>query len=168
MAQVSRCTSHLRQIGLAYRMYREDYDQYPGPQGITLGSYVRDRRILFCPEDNSIRTMGAASSYRFRATVPPDFTPLAGMVEIDSSIVLTGCQHHLEQQQRVLKGDNTRLTPPRYPFHLVLRAGGPVERIHLSRVKRFLDTGQRRVLRTLYPGEPGYAEVSVSRGEPDE
>lgn len=159
-ARVARCTSHLRQIGLAYALYRDDFDQYPDPREITRGSYLSDPRVLFCPEDTTIAVLGAASSYRFRDNVPPDFTPLAGASDLDPNVVLVGCQHHLGQQVIVLKGDNTRLTPPEYPFHLVLRADGSVERIHLGRVRKFFyQLNERLILRSLYPGEPGYEEV---------
>jgi prepilin-type N-terminal cleavage/methylation domain-containing protein len=159
VGQVARCMAHLRQIGIAYQMYREDYGAYPDPRAITLGPSLLDRRLLFCPEDRTIMPLGAASSYRFRATVPPDFIPLAGATDVDPNIVLIGCAHHLGQREVVLKGDNTRLTPPVYPFHLVLRAGGQVERIPLSRVRQFFQKEDRPVLRTLYPGEPGYEDV---------
>jgi type II secretory pathway pseudopilin PulG len=166
MARIARCTSHLRQIGMAYGMYHQDYGQYPGPWEITQGTYVRDNRILFCPEDTTIAVTGAASSYRFRDEVPPDFTPLSGVSDLDPRVVLAGCQHHLGQQVVVLKGDNTRLTPPQYPFHLVLRAGGTVDRIHLSHVRKFFQAGEEPVLQTLYPGEPGYESGKVMASVP--
>jgi type II secretory pathway pseudopilin PulG len=161
MARVSRCTSHLRQIGLAYGMYQQDHGQYPDPQAITMGTYVKDNRILFCPEDTTVAVLGAASSYRYRDKVPPEFTPLAETADLDPNIVLAGCQHHLGQQVIVLKGDDTRLTPPEFPFHLVLRAGGNVERIHLSQIRKFFQSGEQPILQTLYPGEPGYESGRV-------
>ena len=74
-------------------------------------------------------------------------------------MVLASCEHHLDQHVIVLKGDNTRTLPPRYPYHLVLRADGSVERVPLSRIHRFVRREDLPILETLYPGEPGYDRV---------
>jgi type II secretory pathway pseudopilin PulG len=156
MGQVTRCSAHLRQIGVAYRMYRDDYGYYPDPLAVTRAPYIGDRRILYCPEDSTIAELQTASSYRFRLTVPPDYALVTRLSDLDASVVLASCEHHLGQRTKVSKGDQAHLTPPAYPYHLVLRAGGQVERILLSRVRQFFQSAERPVLRTLYPDEPGY------------
>jgi hypothetical protein len=167
--QVARCSAHLRQIGVVYQMYRDDYGSYPDPIAVTRPPYVRDRRLLFCPEDRTVAELQTASSYRFRLTIPPDYKLITRIPELDPDAVLVSCQHHLGQQTKVRKGDNAELTPPTYPYHLVLRAGGQVERVPLSRVRQFFPSGERPVLRTLYPGEPGYETArTASRSQPSE
>lgn len=158
MARVAACTSNLRQIGMAYKLYLADYGGYPSPHQFTGSPYVANRRILFCPEDHDLAVTGAASSYRFRLQVPPNFTLITAAPELDPNIVLAGCAHHTGQQLTALHGDH-RPIPPAYAFHLVLRAGGDVERVPLSRVRRFFQGSGRPVLQTLYPGEPGYAQA---------
>lgn len=44
------CISNLRQIGLAMRMYRDDYDELP-PYLSKVYPYVRKRRLFVCPVD---------------------------------------------------------------------------------------------------------------------
>jgi type II secretory pathway pseudopilin PulG len=144
-ASVSRCFSHLRQIELAYQMYLADYDRYPRPSAITTGFYLEDRRLLFCPEDTSVALLGAASSYRYRYQIPPDFRPLPELRELHPDTVLAICEHHLD--------------PLHYPYHLVLRASGKVERVHVGRVRSFLLPGDHPAFMDAYPGEPGYAQA---------
>ena len=147
--------AHLRQIGRAYDMYLADYGSYPEPPALAHTLAQGDRRILFCPDDTTIAPRRAASSYLFRRCVPPNLLPITRMTELDPNTVLAICDHHLDQRRIVGKDDETRLTPPRYPYHLVLRAGGTVEHILVSRRhKRTLPSG--RSYTYLYPGEPGY------------
>lgn len=165
MARVTSCTSHLRQIGLAYKMYQADYGVYPNPLQITNGSYLRDKRVLFCPEDTTIAPLRAASSYRFRAEVPPDYRLVWELHDVNPNMVLVDCDHHLGQKTIVLKGDDTRTTPPEYPYHMVLRAEGSVERIRVSALQQFFQPGKKPILRTIYPGEPGYHQEREARGQ---
>ncbi|CUU37176.1 MAG: prepilin-type N-terminal cleavage/methylation domain-containing protein [Fimbriimonadales bacterium] len=44
------CISNLRQIGLAVRMYRDDYDELP-PYLSKIYPYVREGRVFICPVD---------------------------------------------------------------------------------------------------------------------
>lgn len=87
MARAATCTSHLRQIGIAYKIYAADYGQYPEPGEFTRGTYLNDRRVLFCPEDTTFIAMGAATSYRFRSVVPPAFIPLNQVRDLDPNVV---------------------------------------------------------------------------------
>jgi prepilin-type N-terminal cleavage/methylation domain-containing protein len=49
-AQRTVCISNLRQIGLAVRMYRDDYDELP-PSLSAVRAYAGDPRIFVCPVD---------------------------------------------------------------------------------------------------------------------
>lgn len=44
------CISNLRQVGLAVRMYRDDYNELP-PYLSKVASYVGDARVFVCPFD---------------------------------------------------------------------------------------------------------------------
>jgi hypothetical protein len=152
------CGSQLRQIGKAYQMYLADYGRYPGPASLADGPYLGDRRILFCPDDHSLAPLGAAASYHFRERVPPEFTPIWQAAEPLPSTVVVNCDHHLGQHE-VVQGDATSLTPPRYPFHLVLHLSGAVERIHLDRIRTFYLPGDTMTYMHAYPGDPGYDQA---------
>jgi hypothetical protein len=110
-------------------------------------------------EDTTFIPTGAATSYEFHYWVPPQFIPINRVHDLDPDVVLANCSNHLGQRALLDKKGNTRLTPPTYPFHLVLRAGGSVERIPLSRIKQFFRADRHLNLVMLYPGEPGYDEV---------
>jgi prepilin-type N-terminal cleavage/methylation domain-containing protein len=155
---ITICMSHLRQIRSIYQMYLADYEQYPRPGAVTSGSYLNDRRILFCPEDASYSWRGTASSYRYRYEVPPDFRPLTQVRELDPNTVLAVCEHHAKQQGRDEK-HFLRLLPLLYPYHLVLRADGRVEAVHINRLRQFFLPGDRLVFMDAYPGEPGYTQA---------
>ena len=159
MARVTVCTSNLRQIGMAYKMYVADYGQYPPPSAPLLLPYLNGKQSLLCPEDTTFIPTGAATSYEFHYWVPPQFIPIDRVHDLDPNVVLVDCSNHLGQRALLDKKRNTRLTPPTYPFHLVLRAGGSVERIPLSRIKQFFRVDRHLNLVMLYPGEPGYEEV---------
>ena len=62
MARITTCGSHLRQIGLAYRMYLADYGQYPPPSAPLLLPYLKGKELLACPEDTTYLPIGAATS----------------------------------------------------------------------------------------------------------
>jgi prepilin-type N-terminal cleavage/methylation domain len=49
-AQRTACISNLRQIGLAVRMYRDDYEELP-PYLSAVRAYVGDPRVFVCPVD---------------------------------------------------------------------------------------------------------------------
>src|SRR6266542_2890236 len=72
MARVTTCTSHLHQIGLAYKLYLSDYDDhYPDSLAMVHSAYIGDQRILFCPDDTTIAVHGAISSYTCHDWIPP-------------------------------------------------------------------------------------------------
>jgi hypothetical protein len=150
----------LRQLGVAYKIYLADYDQYPDPDVVTHGSFVNDRRILFCPADEDPPRLRAASSYIFTYFVPPDFTPLPEVRNLHPDKVLLICDHHLGPKLlEVESNEDPRVTSPQYPFHLVLRADGRVGRVHLSRIRQLPMPGSRLSFMEVYPGEPGYEQA---------
>jgi prepilin-type N-terminal cleavage/methylation domain-containing protein len=150
-ARMTSCTANLRQLSLAYGAYMADYGAYPDPLHVVRSA--PDRRILFCPEDPD--KGDTASSYTFRTLLPPDFKPYWERPEVDPNTVLLTCNHHLEQNEEV-QGNRRTVSEPRYPFKLALRAGGAVERIHVSRVREVFIPGDRPTYTRVYPGESGY------------
>jgi prepilin-type N-terminal cleavage/methylation domain-containing protein len=62
-ARLTTCSSNLRQLGLAHRMYTQDYDEqlFPAPTlynphlGLVFGlsSYVKSQGIFYCPSASS-------------------------------------------------------------------------------------------------------------------
>jgi type II secretory pathway pseudopilin PulG len=152
-AAVTRCSSDLRQIGMAYSLYLEDYGAYPRPQQLTHSVYLRDPAILYCPEDDTLTTRRTASSYVFRSILPPDFRPLAGRVEVPGSTVLVSCRHHLGLKT----GIRLDPRPPSYPYRLGLRASGTVSRIRWDEVQTVPVPGEASpTFTSVYPGEPWY------------
>jgi len=154
-ARMAVCTSHLRQLGIAYRLYADDEEKYPNPVRLarSLARSPAGQRLLFCPEDRG--ETRAASSYVFRGALPPDFQPYWTRPDLDPRTVLAICNHHLEQPTG-RRGKTRTVGTPRYPFELVLRAGGSVERIHADRVREMIVPGDRPEYIRIYPGEPGY------------
>jgi prepilin-type N-terminal cleavage/methylation domain-containing protein len=152
-ARMSRCTANLRQIGTALSLYAADYGEYPDPMRLTRS--IQDERILFCPEDSGGT---AASSYTFRTVLPPHFRPYWEEVELDPNTVLVVCNNHLEEPEGHV-GRTLTHGPPRYPFKLALRAGGAVERLHVSRIREVLVPGPRPAYVRVYPGELSYEQV---------
>lgn len=154
-ARMSVCTSHLRQIGMAYALYDADYGSMPSPPRLVRS--LPDRRILYCPEDP--HPGATASSYTFRALLPPDFEPYWSRSDLNPNTVLAVCGHHLEQAH-FQKGRVRALGPAHYPFKLVLRAGGSVQRVDVGRIHLRPVPGNEARFARIYPGEPGYDEVA--------
>src|SRR5436305_1762706 len=154
-ANMAACTSNLRQLSMAYGMYLQDYGSYP--EQVRFVKWVRDERrsrgVLTCPEDPEPTL--AASSYIYRTVLPPDFKPIAQRPEVESSTVLVVCDKHLGQQVYAHGRAHVR-TPATYPYRLVLRASGTVERIRNHRIEQVLVRGPRPRYTWVYPGEEGY------------
>src|SRR5437879_9625514 len=45
------CISNLRQLGMALRMYQQDYEEFPLHLSLINDAYVKDPRIFICPDD---------------------------------------------------------------------------------------------------------------------
>lgn len=150
-SQMSVCAGHLRRLGQVAMMYAEDYGHYPEPQQWIHAGI--DRRTLFCPEDDGHQAAG--SSYTFRCMLPPAFRPYWENPHVAPETVLAICNHHLEQHEEV-PGDPRTLSPPRYPYKLVLRAGGAVETLHVDQIRELIVPGDRPTFAWIYPGEAGY------------
>ena len=152
------CSSNLRQIGMAYQLYVADQGDYPATREILNGRYLKDQSVLFCPDDAHDVVMGAASSYIFQTGLPPEMRPLAGANPdaVGSELVLAACEHHTGEKMVALSGDRTRREPPQYPYRLVLRADGRVDRVRLDLLRMLPLVGQQMAFVEIYPGEPGY------------
>lgn len=153
-ARLARCSANLHQLGMAYSMYVNDYGEWPDPARLVRS--VRDRRLLNCPEDQ--RPERAASSYTFRTLIPPDYQPYWEQPDLDPNTVLAVCPQHLEQDEREV-GDARQVSPPRYPFELVLRANGAVSRLRQDAVREVFVPGDRPSYSHVYPGELFYTQA---------
>jgi prepilin-type N-terminal cleavage/methylation domain-containing protein len=153
-ARMTTCLSHLRQLGLAVSLYQGEYDGYPTPHRWI--NSVADRRLLVCPDDTTFVPRGTATSYTFRYRIPPDFQPFWQALDVHPNLVLALCRHHSERNELSLG----ELDVPRYPYRLVLRANGAVQRVAMSQIREVPIPSGRVEFTHLYPGEPGYAEAA--------
>jgi prepilin-type N-terminal cleavage/methylation domain-containing protein len=153
------CLSNLRQIGMAYQMYLQDHGHYPSPLQIAQGPYLPDRALFVCPQDTEDVPQGALSSYCFKTIVPPEFQELSTFSSLDPNVVLAACGHHTGQKLVAHKDDSTSLTAADYPFRLVVRAGGAVERVRLDQLRYLPIPNRMGALLQSYPGEPGYEKA---------
>lgn len=157
MARVADCMSHLHQLGVAYHMYVEDYGRYaPFNDVHPLIPYLKDQRVLLCPDDVSVAPLGAVSSYAYNGLIVPGFRPIQSASELPPAMVLVVCRHHVGPHPFVFKTD----PPPVYPYHLILRVDGRVDRIHYSKIRRVTVPDGRLSTIDIYPGEPGYEKAS--------
>ncbi len=162
-ARRATCTENLKQIGLAYHSFVAQNGYYPSWNELRDTPYLRERRILFCPDDADSLLNGAASSYRWEGFVLPDMRAISQEPDLNPNTVLVSCTHHLQQRQEVFANDEVRQLPPLYPFHLVLRADGHVERVHVDKVRKYRVPGNPPLFRDTYPGEPYYDQAEDLR-----
>lgn len=147
-ARRTACIANLRQVGIAVRLYRQDYDAYP-PRLSTLASgYLGDVRLLICPSDNAkgqhagnerlegnqYLSSGVSYDYVprwFRAlqlgwwNPPPNF----GDGRWDELTPLADCQWHWATVFRPESWDND---PGARGWTLILTAGGSVRKIRVE------------------------------------
>lgn len=154
-SRIAQCTSNLRQIGTAVRMYVDDWGEYPLLGRVLRSAYLSNRHVLVCAEDEEYVPKGAFCSYPYRVTIPPAFAPLEGQRDIDPSVVLFSCEGHLHRP-KLVHGDELRLGEPAYPYYLLLRAGGQVTRARFSEVREVPVPADRPTFTLSYPGEPRY------------
>jgi Tfp pilus assembly protein PilE len=157
--RVTSCTANLRQIGHAFELYHDEYDRYPSTTAIVKAPYITDQRVLLCPEDTLAATTGAASSYAFIGQAPPDWRLISEVADVDPDLVLVAGDQHLKRRTYFAGDDDARQTAPEYPYEMVLRASGAVERIDESRIRRLSIPARRPTFRKSYPGEPGYEKA---------
>ena len=158
-SRLAVCSSNLRQIGMAYQVYESDYEALPrSRRELVLGGYLKDARILYCPDEHQEKRPGftSTSSYVYRNLVPPTFRPVWEMRDLSPSTVLVECDRHQERREYT-EGDAVKQTVPKYPFSLVLRAGGTVNQIRADRILRVpVPNSDQPIFEPVYPGEPGY------------
>lgn len=161
-AQLTSCTSNLRQIGMAYSMYLSDYGQYPDVNVLMQKAaplYLKDRRVLYCPSYAGGPLQNLTSSYDAHFYVPPDAARLATLHTVEPSAVLVWCAVHARDKELPLGGGGvgTRRVPSDYPFYLVLRADGHVGRVHKDRVREVPFAGPIGMMFTAaFPDESWY------------
>ncbi len=70
-ARTSSCQSNLKQIGLAFAMYKNDYDEtspgydYSGGWTLTLQPYIKNTQIFVCPSKISQTVTGYSYNIQF-------------------------------------------------------------------------------------------------------
>lgn len=159
---ISQCSANLRQIGFAIQLYRQDYNDYFPEAGSGVEHYLRDKRILVCPEDTEmVPILKTASSYTWRLDLP-DGSRISNLTELDPNVVLVSCQHHFGIVKWVRYPDTMVYSEPTWPFELVLRESGIVQFIHMCSIKKadiFLKEFKRWGFTTAYPEEPWYEKL---------
>lgn len=148
MAARSACVSNLRQVGLAVRLYRDDYDAYPPRLSALTVGYIGDNRVLICPSDaakgqhtgnerlegNQYLASGVSYDYvpRWIRAIelgwwqpPPNY----GQGKWDELTPLADCQWHWASVFRPQAWDND---PGAHGWTLILTAGGSVRKIRVE------------------------------------
>jgi type II secretory pathway pseudopilin PulG len=146
------CADNLRQLGVAYQLYRDEYGGYPSSLSLTTSRFLPDRQTLFCPNDVSMALLGAASSYRYTLLPPPRFRPIWQSRFLDPMV---GCEHHVEPSPPEAAGRPA----PETGYHLVVRASGAVSPVPVAQVRRFHPLADATFFIDAYPGEPGYEQA---------
>ncbi len=148
MARRTVCTSQLRQVGMAARMYVQDFEAYPLRLSSLWPAYLGDARLLVCPSDeakgqhagnerlegNQYLPSGVSYDYVprwYRAHqlgwwgIPPDY----GEGKWQELTPLADCQWHWARTFRSDWWDNA---PDARGWTLVLTAGGSVRKIRVE------------------------------------
>ncbi len=148
MARRTGCTSNLRQIGVAARLYREDYEAYPLRLSSLAPHYLGDPRPLVCPNDAlqgrhagtdrlegiSFLSSGVSYDYVPRWTraielgwwMPP---PYFGPGKWDELTPLADCQWHWATAFHASWWDNDSNARG---WTLILTAGGSVRKVRVE------------------------------------
>lgn len=70
-ARRTACTSNLKQIGLAFHLYRQDFDGgLPAHLSLVNKSYLRDARALLCPSDGKRGQIAGNDYYEGNTYLP--------------------------------------------------------------------------------------------------
>jgi len=147
-ARRTACISNLRQIGLAARMYRDDYDAFPPRLSSMAGPYLGDARILVCPSDSDRgmhsgterlegnQYLASGVSYDYvprwsRAQQLGWWNPLPnfGSGKWGELTPLADCQWHWARAFHAEWWDND---PQARGWTLILTAGGSVRKIRVE------------------------------------
>lgn len=159
---IAQCSANLRQIGFAIQLYRQDHDDYFPEASFRIDQYLRDKRILVCPEDTEmVPVLKTTSSYTWRSVLP-DGRRIFNLTELNPNVVLVSCQHHFGIVKWVRYPDTMVYSEPTWPFELVLRESGTVQPVHMCSVKKadiFLEEFKRWGFTVAYPEEPWYEKL---------
>jgi prepilin-type N-terminal cleavage/methylation domain-containing protein len=93
------CLSHLRQLGQAMSLYRQDYGSYPrfyGDLTKALTPYIKDRRLFFCPASQEPAGIKLDTSYAFLSDGDRLRFPHGN--ELQPRSVIVYCRAHAEKQ----------------------------------------------------------------------
>jgi len=86
-ARQSTCTSNLHQLGLAVRLYLDDYDQNRPPrvQALVDGGFIRSPGILLCPDDVTGNWGGIQYERDTKPGGPPQTTQFSYITPFEAS-----------------------------------------------------------------------------------
>lgn len=145
-ARRTACVSNLKQIGMAFHMYRQDFDGgLPTHLSIVNASYLRDARALLCPSDSKRGQIAGNDYYEGNKYLPsgvsyeyfpqwqialdnnwynpaPDF----GEGRWGDLTPLGGCPWHWSNG---FNASNTGYNPDSGGWELILTYGGSVRKI---------------------------------------
>jgi len=148
-ARRTACTSNLRQIGLAFHLYRQDFDGgLPGHLSIINQSHLRDARVLLCPGDAQRGQVAGNLYYEGNSYLPSgvsyeyfpqwqlaqnngwyDPSPDFGDGKWGDLTPLCGCPWHWARSFNVAQTGNT---PGANGWELILTIGGSVRKIRVE------------------------------------
>lgn len=145
-ARRTACTSNLKQVGIAFHLYRQDSDGgLPSHLSIINQSYLRDARVLLCPSDRKRGQVAGNDYYEGNTYLPsgvsyeyfpqwqvaldnnwyesaPDF----GNGRWDDLTPLAGCPWHWATN---FNASSTGHTTSSGGWELILTYGGSVRKI---------------------------------------
>lgn len=124
-ARETECASNLHQMGLALRMYHDDYGEYPvfSQLDAMVPQYVTLPAIAICPmEYRDLATLDASSEGNKMKYVSSFLWPCTPSPMRDQAMARRG------EMTPLLVCDVHTIVSSGTPFHLVLRAGGSVQR----------------------------------------
>jgi prepilin-type N-terminal cleavage/methylation domain-containing protein len=149
------CRNNFRQIYLAVKAYREDYEGIepdgrpltredvglPTPSlffGLIKGGYIKDRRILNCPEETELKQISAkirkrsVSSYLYPANLPYDLIPqhFSQCISLKrSEVAILGDPWHNPPKPSYAPIEPTPFFPQ---WELILRLNGQIDLVFVK------------------------------------
>jgi prepilin-type N-terminal cleavage/methylation domain-containing protein len=148
-ARRSACASNLKQTGLAFNMYRQDYDNgLPEYLSVVNTSYLHNVQILLCPNDASRGQLAGNSYYEGNSILPSgvsyeyfpqwqialdngwyDSAPNFGEGRWGDMTPLCGCPWHWAKNFSSARDSNVVGS---HGWELILTLGGSVRKIRIE------------------------------------
>jgi len=103
--QRMNCISHLKQLGLACRIYANDHDDKYPPDFTAFKAEIGNPGLLICPSDTQHPAVADWADFTSQNTSYPYFG--AGLAESDSGAVVSYCTNHNRGTANVLFADGS-------------------------------------------------------------